>query len=272
MSEKEDLKVGELEAILNELRVPIAEKYLKSKKRKNATLRFCPWYRVNKILDDVTGGRWHYEIVDKTITTNIVSVTVRITIVIGGTTIYREGTGIEPLDIEAFCDPTSYSYGDPQSNAESMAFRRAAARFGLGLHLYEKDDIPDEPKAEQKPAQRRVSHSTRKNAPPSKSDSKVVITKEERDDLMSHIDTGWFTADEHRSLSDKLNNLAFSSYEGFKKAIVDAIEVKMAAEKAAKKRAAAEIDNVGGNGSLTEEELERAKAAFQGYSDELPFK
>lgn len=29
-------------------------------------------------------------------------------------------------------------YGDPSSNAESMAFRRTAARFGLGLYLYEK--------------------------------------------------------------------------------------------------------------------------------------
>ncbi len=30
------------------------------------------------------------------------------------------------------------AYGDPSSNAESMAFRRAAAKFGLGLYLYEK--------------------------------------------------------------------------------------------------------------------------------------
>lgn len=30
------------------------------------------------------------------------------------------------------------AYGDPSSNAESMAFRRAAARFGLGLYLYDK--------------------------------------------------------------------------------------------------------------------------------------
>jgi len=41
----------------------------------------------------------------------------------------EEGEGLERLDLS--------SYGDPQSNAESMAFRRAAARFGLGLHLYE---------------------------------------------------------------------------------------------------------------------------------------
>jgi hypothetical protein len=31
------------------------------------------------------------------------------------------------------------AYGDPSSNAESMAFRRAAAKFNLGLYLYEKE-------------------------------------------------------------------------------------------------------------------------------------
>jgi len=30
------------------------------------------------------------------------------------------------------------AYGDPSSNAESMAFRRACAKFGLGLYLYSK--------------------------------------------------------------------------------------------------------------------------------------
>jgi len=27
-------------------------------------------------------------------------------------------------------------YGDPSSNAEAMALKRAAAKFGLGLYLY----------------------------------------------------------------------------------------------------------------------------------------
>jgi len=44
--------------------------------------------------------------------------------------VYREATGTESLD----CN----SYGDPSSNAESMAFRRCCARFGLGLYLYQK--------------------------------------------------------------------------------------------------------------------------------------
>ena len=58
--------------------------------------------------------------------------TVRITIHAREGAFYRDETGLERLDVD--------SYGDPQSNAESMAFRRAAARFGLGLHLYEGDN------------------------------------------------------------------------------------------------------------------------------------
>jgi hypothetical protein len=58
--------------------------------------------------------------------------TVQITIHAAEGDFKRDGTGLERLDVG--------SYGDPQSNAESMAFRRAAARFGLGLHLYDGDN------------------------------------------------------------------------------------------------------------------------------------
>lgn len=42
--------------------------------------------------------------------------------------IRRQTMGSEELSLRG--------YGDPGSNAESMAFRRAAAKFGLGLYLY----------------------------------------------------------------------------------------------------------------------------------------
>lgn len=45
--------------------------------------------------------------------------------------IYRESTGTASVD--------DTSYGDPVQKAEAMAFRRACARFGLGLHLYHED-------------------------------------------------------------------------------------------------------------------------------------
>jgi hypothetical protein len=57
----------------------------------------------------------------------------------------RSATGTELLKEEVFDKETKekvireLAYGDPSSNAESQAFRRAAARFGLGLYLYEKD-------------------------------------------------------------------------------------------------------------------------------------
>ena len=44
--------------------------------------------------------------------------------------IYCEATGTNSLKDTA--------YGDASSNAESMAFRRAAAKFGLALYLYDK--------------------------------------------------------------------------------------------------------------------------------------
>ena len=69
---------------------------------------------------------------ERTVTGQHVLMTVRITIHAEEGDFVRDGTGLERLDVS--------SYGDPQSNAESMAFRRAAARFGLGLHLYEGDD------------------------------------------------------------------------------------------------------------------------------------
>jgi len=53
--------------------------------------------------------------------------------------VYREATGSEELKTTTRDDEIKeIAYGDPSSNAESMAFRRSAARFGLGLYLYDK--------------------------------------------------------------------------------------------------------------------------------------
>lgn len=54
----------------------------------------------------------------------------RLTIPTSEGKISREASGTELLNCS--------SYGDPSSNAESMAFRRACAKFGLGLYLYNK--------------------------------------------------------------------------------------------------------------------------------------
>ena len=64
----------------------------------------------------------------------------RLTIPTAEGNVYREATGTEELkrtDRETG-EPIELAYGDPSSNAESMALRRAAAKFGLGLYLYNK--------------------------------------------------------------------------------------------------------------------------------------
>jgi hypothetical protein len=42
----------------------------------------------------------------------------------------REATGTEDEELKG--------YGDPSSNAEAMALKRTASKFGLGLYLYQK--------------------------------------------------------------------------------------------------------------------------------------
>ena len=122
--------------ILADLQKPIPKRLLEQKPatggRNSQMLTYCPWHRVQRILNHYTGGCCSYAVRERTITDEHVFMTVRITIHAADGDFVRDGTGLERLDVS--------SYGDPQSNAESMAFRRAAARFGLGLHLYDGDD------------------------------------------------------------------------------------------------------------------------------------
>ena len=115
--------------IRDDLKTPIPKRLLKTKKQGGTTLTFCPWYRVQKILDHYSGGWWEYSIIDKEWTDEYFVCTVEICILTKQGGIRRQGTGIESAATD--------TWGDAQSNAESMAFRRAAARFGIGIDLYE---------------------------------------------------------------------------------------------------------------------------------------
>jgi len=118
---------------MENLQKPIPGRLLENKPatggRNAQQLTYCPWHRVQRILNHYTSGFVSYEVVERDVTTQHMMMTVRITIHAAEGDFTRDGTGLEPIDTS--------SYGDPQSNAESMAFRRAAARFGLGLHLYD---------------------------------------------------------------------------------------------------------------------------------------
>jgi hypothetical protein len=103
---------------------------LSTKKLGGQAIPYIPWHRVNKILDKYCPG-WCWEVKEIKTTNEYLFLIGRLTIPTANGLIYREATGNEKLNCS--------SYGDPSSNAESQAFRRAAAKFGLGLYLYEKD-------------------------------------------------------------------------------------------------------------------------------------
>ena len=90
-------------------------------------IRFIPWQIANKLLDRYAPG-WSGKITATWNSQARIFLVYEITIPTADGFVTRSATGTELLN----CG----SYGDPSSNAESMAFRRAAARFGLGLYLY----------------------------------------------------------------------------------------------------------------------------------------
>lgn len=116
--------------ITADLSKPIPQRFLETRKQGGATLTYISWHRAQRLLDYYCGSNWSYEVREKMLTASHFAITVRVTIHAADGDFYRDGTGIEALD--------SKGYGDVQSNSEAMAFRRACARFGLGIDLYEK--------------------------------------------------------------------------------------------------------------------------------------
>ncbi len=113
--------------ILADLSKPIAPQHLRYKVKGGQTLPFINWHTACDYLDYFAPG-WCYEIRRIDHVAGKVVVTARITIPTAEGLIWREATGNEDDDVE--------TWGDPTSNAESMALRRAAAKFGLARYLY----------------------------------------------------------------------------------------------------------------------------------------
>jgi hypothetical protein len=144
-----------IEQIIAALSRPLPESLLNTKKMGNSKIAYLPWYEANRILDKYAPG-WTWEIRQVTTTSDRLFLIGRLTIPTSSGPVYREATGTELLKEEKtiwigepdnrrplkdefdrpMTEPKELAYGDPSSNAESMAFRRAAAKFGLGLYLY----------------------------------------------------------------------------------------------------------------------------------------
>lgn len=114
--------------IIADLSKPIPRRLLRSKTVGGQKIIYLPWHTAVKFLDLYATG-WSYEIRHLAGIGGKLVLVSRISIPCAEGIIYREATGQEDEDVDKF--------GDPSSNAESMSLRRAAAKFGLGLSLYE---------------------------------------------------------------------------------------------------------------------------------------
>lgn len=146
--------------IITALSRPLPKSITATRKQGGKDLTFIPWHQVNRILDKYAIG-WKWEITSMITTNDRLFLNGKLTIPTVDGDVWRQGTGSEVLKEEkiiyipnpndpgkkipllddlgnAVTELKEIAYGDPSSNAESMAFRRAAARFGLGLYLYDK--------------------------------------------------------------------------------------------------------------------------------------
>lgn len=116
--------------IIKDLSKPVAKRHLRTRKQGNQQITYISWYDAVKYLDHYAPG-WCYEIRRVDSIAGKLILTIRLSIPCLEGVVYREATGQEDEDLE--------SYGNSSSNSESMALRRAAAKFGLGLYLYEQN-------------------------------------------------------------------------------------------------------------------------------------
>jgi hypothetical protein len=95
--------------ILADLQKPIPDRLLEQKpatgSRNAQMLTYCPWHRVQRILNHYTGGFCSYTVRERTVTDEYVLMTVRLTIHAEEGDFVRDGTGLERLDVSSYVDP-----------------------------------------------------------------------------------------------------------------------------------------------------------------------
>lgn len=113
--------------IIADLSKPIPESLLRTRNQGGTDLTYIPWFNATRLLDLYAPG-WTFKLEHKEMAGKIVC-HAWISIVAKELTVTRMASGNE--------DDKTSKYGDPWSNSESMALRRAAAKFGLGRYLYQ---------------------------------------------------------------------------------------------------------------------------------------
>lgn len=121
-----------LSEILKELNKKVPDTLVSQRVDNGFSIKYVPWHIVNRIMN-LHAPEWSGEVRNVTYSPDSKSVSVVYRVTLYGTDaeLYRESTGTAAL--------AEIGFGDPVQKAEAMAFRRACARFGLGLHLYHED-------------------------------------------------------------------------------------------------------------------------------------
>ncbi|KAK6937942.1 hypothetical protein RJ641_031450 [Dillenia turbinata] len=121
-----------LSEILKQLNKKVPDSLLRVRVEDGFSVKYIPWHIANRVMN-LYAPEWSGEVRSITYSPGgkSVSVVYRVTLYGTDAEIYRESTGTAAIE--------DTSYGDPVQKAEAMAFRRACARLGLGLHLYHED-------------------------------------------------------------------------------------------------------------------------------------
>ncbi|MEZ4703123.1 MAG: hypothetical protein R2834_22540 [Rhodothermales bacterium] len=114
-----------LAQILTDLRKPIPAHIIQNRQVGGRRVKYLNLNDTIAILDQFAPG-WEGAVTNIYAAANRIHVSYRLTIHAEEGKFSREATGSEPMDA---------MQGDPVSNAESNAFRNAAAKFGLALYL-----------------------------------------------------------------------------------------------------------------------------------------
>lgn len=120
-----------IQAIVADLSRPLPAACVAQKTQGGQVIPFLHWQTVARVLDAYAPG-WYGQVTRLDQVGNTCVITYRLTIPCLEGEVYREATGQEEEEVKG--------YGDPSSNAEAMALKRAAAKFGLGAWLYDKDE------------------------------------------------------------------------------------------------------------------------------------
>lgn len=122
------MSLRSIDEIIKDLSKPIPARLLRTKTVGGQKIKYLPWHTAVKFLDLYAPG-WSYEIRHLAGIGGKLVIVSRISIPCLEGVIYREATGQEDEDVS--------KWGDSSSNAEAQALKRAAAKFGLSLYLYD---------------------------------------------------------------------------------------------------------------------------------------